>query len=93
MSFGKHFEGDVARFWDSTLRKKEKEKKELLYLSEVAAGDCMIAALKWPSGQVFGIYVGHRERNARRRLSPSSSAGSSFVSGLGIGRFVRRTAS
>lgn len=28
-------------------------KKELLYFSEVAARDCMIAALKWPSGQVL----------------------------------------
>lgn len=25
----------------------------MLYFSEVAAGDCMIAALKWPSGQVL----------------------------------------
>lgn len=50
-------------FWEKFLRKccqifrchfsKNGGVEGLLYSSEVAAGDCMIAALKWPSGQVL----------------------------------------
>lgn len=92
VSFGKHFEGNVARFWDPTLRKKEKEKKELLYLSEVAAGDCMIAALKWPSGQALE-YTSATGKGMQDVGCHRAARGSSFASGSGVGRLVRRTAS
>lgn len=54
MSFGKHFlEETLPDFRMPLFKEGEGKKEELLRLSEVAAGDCMIAALKWPSGQVL----------------------------------------